>query len=77
MNAKKLQLTKDEWKKIGENLKEIREQKDLTQENVAEEATITASYYARIERGEEEPRLAVLKAIFKALKVKSSDIFPF
>lgn len=77
MNAKKLQLTKEEWNKIGENLREIREQKDLTQEDVAAESTITASYYARIERGEEKPTVATLKFIFKALKVKSSDILPF
>lgn len=77
MGTTKLQLTKDEWKKIGENLREKREQKNLTQEDVATEATITTSYYARIERGGEKPTLATLKYIFKALKVKSSDIFSF
>lgn len=77
MSTNKLQLSSEEWKKIGENLREIRERKDLTQEEVASQATITASYYARIERGEEVPRLAVLKTIFTVLKVKSSDILPF
>ena len=77
MNSNKLKLDIKEWQEIGGKLRVIRENKNLTQEEAATEAKITTSYYARIERGEEEPRLAVLKAIFKVLKVKSSDILPF
>lgn len=64
-------------KKFGENLKEIREQKKLTQEDVATAAGISTSYCARIERGEENPTFAVIQNICKALKIKSSDILPF
>ena len=35
------------------------------------------NYYARIERGEENPSYEVLEKIIKALKVKSSEVFPF
>ena len=37
---------------IGKNIKEIREKKKLTQEEVAKEAGILGNYYAKIERGE-------------------------
>lgn len=34
-------------------------------------------YYARIERGEENPSLEIIKGLTTALKIKSSDILPF
>jgi transcriptional regulator with XRE-family HTH domain len=62
---------------IGNKIREIREQKHLLQENVAETAGISVTYYAGIERGEENPTITVLEHICKSLKIKSSDIFPF
>jgi transcriptional regulator with XRE-family HTH domain len=62
---------------LGRNLREIRERKNLLQEDVARAVGISITYYAGIERGEENPTLAVLENICKALKVKSSDILPF
>lgn len=38
---------------------------------------ISANYYARIERGEENPSFEILKGLTAALKVKSSEILPF
>ena len=65
------------WKEVGKKLREARDRKKLTQEQVAKQADITGSYYARIERGEENPSLEVLKKLSKALNVKSSEILPF
>lgn len=62
---------------IGRKLREAREQKNLSQEDVAKAAGISSSYYARIERGEENPSTAVVENTCKALKIKSSDILPF
>lgn len=62
---------------MGQKLKQIRENKKMTQADVATKANITINYYARIERGEENPSLEVLKGLITALKVKSSDILPF
>ncbi len=62
---------------IGKKLREVREKKRLTQLEVAEKAGISASYYARLERGVEKPSLAFIEVITKALKIKSSDILPF
>ena len=64
-------------KEIGNKLKQAREKIDLTQAEVAEKANINSNYYARIERGEEQPALDTLYDILKVLKVKSSDILPF
>ncbi len=62
---------------LGKRLREAREQKKLTQEEVATKSGITTSYYARIERGEEQPSLATLKSLAKTLNIKGSQIVPF
>lgn len=69
-------ISKDK-KLLGRNLKQIRENKKMTQADVATKANITVNYYARIERGEENPSYEILSSLCKALKVKSSDILPF
>jgi transcriptional regulator with XRE-family HTH domain len=63
--------------KLGKNLKKVRLRLGLTQAKVAEKADIHVNYYARIERGEENPSFEVLEKIAKALRVKSSEILPF
>lgn len=62
---------------IGKNMRRVRENQNRDQVEVAEEAGIDTSYYARIERGEANPTLEILYAIVKALHVKSSEILPF
>lgn len=42
-------------KELGEKLRQVREHAGLTQAEVAEKADIHVNYYARIERGEENP----------------------
>lgn len=62
---------------LGKKLREIRERKNLLQGEVADASGISITYYAGIERGEENPTLAVLRNLCKALKIKSSEILPF
>lgn len=64
-------------KALGVKLKKVREDKKLTQAELASKADINVNYYARIERGEENPSIDILERITKALKVKSSEILPF
>ncbi len=64
-------------KEMGRRLREAREQKGLTQEDVAKKAGITPSYYARIERGLEQPALSKVKILVETLQVKAGDILPF
>ncbi len=62
---------------LGKKLKEIRERKNLSQEEVANIVGISITYYAGIERGEENPTFAVLGRICRTLRIKSSEILPF
>ncbi len=61
-------------KELGEKLRKVREELDLTQAEVAEKADLHVNYYARIERGEENPSFEKLQGIMKALKIKSLDL---
>lgn len=68
-------MTSDEHEKmrkeLGEKLRSIREAARLTQQEVADAAGMHVNYYARIERGEENPTYDKLQNIKKALKIKS------
>ena len=64
-------------KDFGKKLRNAREEKKLTQADVAKMAGINTNYYACIERGEVNPSFEKLQEIVKALKIKSSDILPF
>lgn len=63
--------------KFGQKLKKIRENKNLTQEDLAGKANLSANYYAKIERGEINITFKTLQKIAVALKTKSSEILPF
>ncbi|MDP3993256.1 MAG: helix-turn-helix transcriptional regulator [bacterium] len=61
-------------KQLGEKLRKVREHSGLTQAEVANKADIHVNYYARIERGEENPSFEKLQNIMKALGIKSLDL---
>ena len=61
-------------KEIGKKFKSCREKAGLTQSEVASKAGVHVNYYARIERGEENPSLEKVQGIMKVLKIKSLDI---
>lgn len=63
--------------KIGKRLREIREERGMTQTDVAKAAGIHPNYYARLERDEENVSMEVFEKILKALKAKSSEILSF
>lgn len=62
---------------FGKNLKKARVAARLTQQQVADKAKMHVNYYARIERGEENPSYESLEKIIKALGVKSVEVLPF
>jgi|SRR3989338_4619285 len=62
---------------IGRKLREYREQKGITQQQVADSIDVHVSYYAGIERGEENPSISVVEALCKLFRVKASNILPF
>ena len=61
-------------KELGNKLKNAREKAKLTQANVADAADMHVNYYARIERGEENPSYEILHGILKALKLNSLEL---
>ena len=63
--------------KFGENLRKVRNRAKLTQKEVADKANIHVNFYARVERGEENPSYETLEQIVNALGIKSSEVLPF
>lgn len=52
---------------IRQWLKEIREEKGLTQQEVADRAQMERSYYTMIERGKRKPSVQIAKSIAKVM----------
>jgi transcriptional regulator with XRE-family HTH domain len=52
---------------LGENVRRLRNAKDLSQEALAAEAGIDMRYLGGIERGQENPTLSVIKGVADAL----------
>lgn len=63
-------------KKLGSNIREIRQQKHLTQEEVAYKAKLDYSYINQIENGKRNPSMDAVERIAKALGVKTKDLIP-
>lgn len=68
----------DNYKKdLIKKIKKVRVDKSITQAELATKAKISINYYARLERGEENPSMDVLLRITKILNLKSSEVLPF
>ncbi len=62
-------------RRIGKMLKALREQKGLTQIELARKAKIDQSYLARLESGDRSnPSLEKIQMLAKALKVKVAEL---
>jgi transcriptional regulator with XRE-family HTH domain len=62
---------------VGTKIKKVRELKNLTQEQVAEQIGMTTSGYSRIERGEVRVSIERLEQIARALGVQPNDLTNF
>ncbi len=58
-------------------IKENRKEKKMTQEQLAEKIGITTRQLQRIEKREENTRLATFKKIVKELKINDKEILEF
>ncbi|CAM4115916.1 helix-turn-helix domain-containing protein [Paenibacillus alkaliterrae] len=59
---------------IGENIRQLRKKRGLSQEQLALRADINASYMGQVERGEKNPTIDVLSKIALALQLPIGQI---
>lgn len=65
-----------EWGKIiGINVRRLRTERGLTQEQLAHDVEIDLTYLGGIERGRRNPTVAVVGRIAEALAVTPGDLF--
>ena len=63
--------------KFGKRLRELRKQKNLTQEKLAEKLGFSPNFIGMIERGERNTTVENLFLIAEALDISLSDFFNF
>ena len=64
-------------KKLGERIKEIREAKGLSREDIAFACEFSGSYMGMIERAEYDFKISKLYKIAQALDVELKELFNF
>jgi len=58
----------------GKDIKRLRKEKGITQEQLAEQTNVSQAHIARIESGKTDPRLSVVNKLFEALTVDARDV---
>ena len=62
-------------KAFGKRMAEVRRSNDMTQEELAAEADVSALTVGYIEQGRQWPRIYTMQRLAKALDVKVEDFF--
>ncbi len=62
---------------FGKHLRKLRKEKKLTQEELADKASMHFTYIGQIERGLRNPSLVNLQKLAKALKISGGQLLPF
>ena len=62
---------------LGKQLKYLRKDKGLTQEQLAEKIGVHPTYVGKMEGGKSNPSTLMLFKISRALKIKLYDVFEF
>lgn len=65
----------DVRKRVGRNLKQLREEKELTQEALADRANVHQTYISGVEGGIRNPSIVVLERLAKGLGVDVGRFF--
>jgi transcriptional regulator with XRE-family HTH domain len=61
--------------KLGKKLRDIRKSRGFSQESLANELEIDRSYVGRIERGEKNISIVMLRKILNILDISLTDFF--
>lgn len=59
---------------FGENLKCLRESKEITQQQMADKLSMTRQAYAKYEQGKREPNFSTLRIIKEILSCSYDDL---
>ena len=62
-------------KKVGRKIKQVRKEKNITQEDLALNSGLNRAYIGYIERGERNPSTDTISKIAKSLKVPLKELF--
>lgn len=65
---------KDSSKKLGENLKKIRTEKNITQTELAEKLGVDKSFVSNLENGKTNPTLSTITNLAQALEVSPNEL---
>ena len=65
----------EDAKKLGENLKRIRLDKDIKQVEIAKILKVDRSFISNIENGKTNPTLSTITSLAKALGVSTNELF--
>ncbi len=60
--------------KFGENVRALREKRELTQERLSELSELDQTYISGIENGSRNPTILSIARIAKSLKVSASEL---
>lgn len=63
--------------KVGERIKEIRNEKNISQQDLAAKCNFEKSNLSRLEAGRTDPKLSTLEKVAKGLDVTLSELFKF
>lgn len=64
----------DVRRRVGRNVKKVRQERGLSQEGLAFECGLHRTYISGVERGVRNPTVLVLEQIAKALKVPAARL---
>lgn len=61
--------------KFGQNIKQFRKQRNLTQKQLADQIEISRSYLSDIENGNKNPSIKTVKKLADSLGLSVTDLF--
>jgi len=67
-------MKKDISKKLGENIKRIRTEKNMTQGDICRALDLDRGYVSSLESGKRNPTLAMIERVAGALGVASKEL---
>jgi len=68
-------MAKGTLRALGEELRERRTAKGLSQEKLADKAGLHRNFVGGLERGEQNPTVLTLESLAGALKIQLSELF--